>query len=99
MEYSAKNPLSGVLSKRAYWTEWIFDKAKGSVQVRNIDALFLSLIASRIITLEKSGSGVWQWNIVWDDNSTPRYKLDGAWDGINLIEEGTPRNRTVSVRE
>jgi hypothetical protein len=67
MEYSVKTPLSSVLSKRVYWTEWIFDRAKSGIQVRNIDALFLSLIAADIITLEKSRTGVWQWNIVWID--------------------------------
>ena len=94
-----KKPLSSVLSSRPYWVEWIFDRAAGSILVRNIDALFLSLVANNIIQMEKNRSGDLVWNLGWIDNITPVYKNDTAWDGIHLRHEDSTRNRTVELTD
>ena len=95
MEYDVKVNLSSILSKQPYWTEWIFDRAAGGIQVTQLNTFFLSCIAARLICLEKMPSGVLRWNLLWRDSSTPHYKLDECWDGINVKTEGQPRQREV----
>ena len=99
MEYDTNKPITLMLSDRSYWKECIFDRASSGVLVRNIDALIMSLIAADILTMEKDRKGKFVWSVVWVDNTTPRYMLDDAWDGVNLIPEGTPRRRAVPSRE
>ena len=94
-----KKPLSSILSTRPYWVEWIFDKAAGSVLVRNINALLFSLIANNIIQMEKNRSGDLIWNLGWIDNVTPVYKTDKAWEGIHLRDEGSARYRAVELTD
>lgn len=100
LQYNAKTPLTLVFSKRPYWVEHIFDRAACGIRVRQIEALLLSLIAAHIVCLEKTRAGVFQWNLVWRDNSTPAYKDDSVWDGVNLFRDtGTARRRVVTLRE
>ncbi len=96
MDYDSKVNLSSILSTRAYWTEWIFDRAASGIQVRLLDAFFLSCIAACIICFEKSPGGVLRWNLVWQNSSTPHYQLDECWDGINVKAEGQPRQHEVT---
>ena len=93
-----KIPLSTVLSSRPYWVEWIFDYSSKTVRVKQIDALFLSLAASNIISMTKNRQGDLVWNLEWE-NGLATYKMDSAWDGIHLREEGSSRRRQVTVRD
>ena len=92
-------PLSSVLSTRPYWVEFIFDKPARSVLVRQIDALLFSLIASKIIQMEKNRSGDLVWNLGWIDNANPSYKDDASWNGIHLRDEDSGRNRNVELAD
>lgn len=94
-----KTSPSAFLSSRPYWKEWIFDRASKSVQVRHVDALLLSLFAAGILCIEKSKNSNFVMDITWTDSSTPKYRDDTIWDGINVHDEERPRSRSVILHE
>ncbi len=50
--------ISSLIMASLYWKETIFDKASTSVSQSNVDVLFLSLAASRILEMQNTNDGL-----------------------------------------
>ncbi len=102
-----KASISSLLAGSAFCKETIFDRATSSILRMQVDALFLSLAASRIIQLWPKNETL-QWDIVCEYNNVynndssfieahigvPTYKRsDDAWWGIHLFSEFRVRRR------
>jgi hypothetical protein len=61
-EVDYKAPISLLLAKSKFWKEAIFDCAAGGISQMQVDASFLSLIASRIIQMEPENTSL-EWVI------------------------------------
>ena len=70
--------VSSVFSSSSYWVEWIFDRAFSGIRKVDVDAVILSLLAAKLVSLGLSKMGVMVWDLVWTDSNTPRYKDDTA---------------------
>jgi hypothetical protein len=94
-----KIQVSSLLMTSTYWKEILFDKLLTSITRTNVDSLFLSLAASRILDIQNSPDGI-RWKLgrqapttaTTDTNvglihatiGTAKYALDKYWVGINL---------------
>ena len=67
--------------------------------VRHIDAFLFSLLAADILRMEKNRSGDLVFNLSWLNNLTPKYKTTEVWEGLNLRDEESSRNRLVQLRD
>ena len=70
--------VSSVFSLSSYWVERIFNRAFSGIQKVDVDAVILSLLAAKLVSLGLSKTGVMVWDLVWTDSNTPRYKDDTA---------------------
>jgi hypothetical protein len=68
--------VSSVFSSSSYWVERIFDRAFSGIRKVDVDAVILSLLAAKLVSLGLSKMGVMVWDLVWTDSNTPRYKDD-----------------------
>ena len=89
--------VSSVLWGDDYWMEKIFDTAAYLIKRTHVDALFLSLHASRILRMERA-SGKVRWNVTWISSDVLSFTVDDAWSGVHLHRANRPRDckpRTV----
>ena len=91
-ESSKKSVVSSVLWGDHYWMERIFDVPQYKIKRSQVDALFLSLSATKILHIRRDGARV-LWSLAWVDDDTPVYSLDVHWTGLNLFPKSRPRER------
>jgi hypothetical protein len=86
-----------LLAESSFWKETVFNCLAGSVLQVQVNALFLSLMAAGIIHSQPNSESL-QWTIkqvyATGNNGfleasigSPFYKMDAAWQGINLFSE------------
>ncbi len=79
-----------------YWIRAIFDLKQGSINKFNVEAMFLQLIAARIIAAE-NWKGKLSWVVCREERAGDclfppfRWKDHSNWSGIRLMSE----NRTM----
>lgn len=61
----------------------MFDRAAYTIERPHVDALFLSLHASRVLKMERA-SGKVCWNVTWISSDVPSFMVDDTWTGIHL---------------
>ena len=66
----------------------MFDRAAYTIERPHVDALFLSLHASRVLKMERA-SGKVCWNVTWISSDVPSFMVDDAWTGIHLQKNPT----------
>lgn len=91
-ESTNKSVVSSVLWGDKYWLERIFDLPHYSIKRTQVDALFLSLAATKILRVRREGPRV-LWSLAWVDDDTPVYFSDDSWTGVKLFPESRPRKR------
>jgi hypothetical protein len=60
-----KLQILSLLFASTYWKEMIFDKASSSVSQSNLDAIFLSLVATRILEIQNTTDKI-MWIVGWE---------------------------------
>ena len=80
---AAKSYVSSPLWGQAYWLENIFDRSNYEIKRSQVDALFLSMFASGLLTMERNRASI-RWNIAWTDSETTGYMDDTRWIGMPL---------------
>ena len=85
--------IGDIIWGKAYWVESIFDRAMSGIKKRNVDSVFLSLAAARLIQIKRVNDTVQRWELVWLDQDTPAYSRDENWEGVNLFDPSKPRSR------
>ena len=91
--------VSDALVGNVYFVEKVFDRAFGGVGRAHVDALFMSLKASGILTVAKRGTkffwGIARTNIPGlEGGGAPLLDRDEMWRGINLHNENRGRKRS-----
>ena len=91
---AAKTSVSSPLWGQAYWLENIFDRSNYEIKRSQVDALFLSMYASGLLTMERDRASM-RWKIAWTDSETPAYMDDARWMGMPLLP---PTRAQIHVR-
>ena len=77
-----------------HWVKCIFDKAQSGIRKYNVEAMFLQLIAAKLIGIVLKGDKT-QWQISRKDTDfgMPQYCYDDPtyWDGVYLEPDANPR--------
>ena len=69
-ESNKKSVVSSVMWDDKYWLENIFDLPHYTVKRVHVDALFLSLAATKMLSIRRDGGRV-IWTLAWLDSKTP----------------------------
>jgi len=91
--------LIGTVWKNDHWIKAIFDLAPGSVCKYNVEAMFLQLIATRLLSIVCI-NGNFKWIKTRETSSTKAYPPflytnDSNWNGVNLIDPTKNRRHNV----
>ena len=91
--------LIGTVWKNDHWIKAIFDLAPGTVCKYNVEAMFLQLIATRLLSIVCI-NGSFKWTKTRESSSKQAYSPflytnDSNWNGVNMINTSKSRRHNV----
>ena len=95
-ESSNKAVVSSLLWGDRYWLEQMFDVPHYAIKRANVDALFLSLAATKLANICRQPVKV-VWTLTWTDKSITGFESDEYWDGVTFFSDQRLQQRRTGA--